>query len=346
MKSPCLHKYGPFFPCEFIDEDKNCDRCVNCPDRIKYFNSTAFPPGGFKTMTKEIKGKICASPACRFEGKPQPLMHFDVNATSKQPFRLCRECRAKDSRPDTINHENKIASMCEKAGITVEQLRGKTTHHVSAVRKTIAIELSALGVSIKKIAEMTGAPLSTAKRYLKPEEKPQDPQDKIKVAMASLAHKEIIGHISDPDDESDLPPEMKADTLRKMFEKPNEPPLSKEEIRGAQDYFREGMAKYRLDDEINIISKVTGADIDIVKKGHEAAEAYAASAMAAISASSLIDNPYQYRLTIDFSNHQDVFNDLVDVAERQLRDPAMQALFVLRYVYEKGLKISEAISTD
>ena len=173
-------------------------------------------------MTKETDFKICASLACRFEGKPQPLMHFDVNATSKQPFRLCRECRAKDSKPDTINHENKIASMCEKAGITVEQLRGKTTHHVSAVRKTIAIELSALGVSIKKIAEMTGAPLSTAKRYLKPEEKPQDPQDKIKVAMASFAHKEIIGHISDSDDQADLPPgTISVEEFKKRFAAPD-----------------------------------------------------------------------------------------------------------------------------
>ena len=302
MKSPCLHRYGPGIPCEFIDEDKNNDRCVNCPDRIKYFNSTAFPSGGFK-MTKETDFKICASLACRFAGNPQPLMHFDVNATSKQPFRLCRECRAKESKPDTINHENKIASMCEKAGITVEQLRGKTTHHVSSVRKTIAIELSALGVSIKKIAEMTGAPLSTAKRYLKPEEKPKDPEGKTEEAP-------------DTDDEADLPPEIKADALQKKFEKPNEPPLSKEEIRIAQDYFRE-MAKYRLDE----------------------AEACAASAMAAISANALIDNPYQYRLTIDFSNHQDVFDDLIDVAERDLRDPDKQVLFILRSIYEKGVEI-------
>ena len=79
---------------------------------------------------------------------------------------------------------------------------------------------------------------------------------------------------------------------------------------------------------------------------NETATSLTASAMAAISANALIDNPYQYRLTIDFSNHQDVFNDLIDVAERQLRDPASQALFVLRYVYEKGLKISEQIQPD
>jgi len=85
-------------------------------------------------------------------------------------------------------------------------------------------------------------------------------------------------------------------------------------------------------------------DPDIVKKTHEAAEAYAAAALAGISAGASIDNGHL--LTIDFSNHQDVFNDLVDVAERQLRDPAMQALFVLRYVYEKGLKISEQIQPD
>jgi len=324
-------------------------------------------------MTKESDFKICASPACRFEGKPQPLMHFDVNATSKQPFRLCRECRAKDSRPDTINHENKIASMCEKAGITVEQLRGKTTHHVSSVRKMIAIELSALGVSIKKIAEMTGAPLSTAKRYLKPEEKPQGQTDKIKVAMASLAHKEIVDH-ADPDDESDLPPEMKADVLRKKFNVPHLPPLSKEEIKEAQDYFRKGLAEHRNDsggpeclgtirdkyhviynphaenpdDEIKVIPKhvgvtiVPGRTISIDSQSIEIPNSGNYKIVDALD--DFPDN--QYCITIDFSKHPDVFNDLIDVAERQLRDPASQALFVLRYVYEKGLKISEQIQRD
>ena len=281
MKSPCLHRYGLGIPCEFIDEDKKCDRCVNCPDRIKYFNSTAFPPSmpdkprSYKIMTEEADKKLS-------------------------------------------KYEDLIASMCKETGITVEQLRGRTTHKISETRRVIALALKSkdYGLNNREIGEYLGVNSKIIQYLLnkkvkdKPEEKPEDPQDKIKVAMASLAHKEIIGH-------ADL------DNYHIIYNPHAENP----------------------DDEIKVIPKhvciTPGRTISIDSQSIEIPNSGDYKIVDVLD--DFPDN--QYRITIDFSNHQDVFDDLVVVAERQLRDPAMQALFVLRYVYEKGLKISELIST-
>ena len=124
------------------------------------------------------------------------------------------------------------------------------------------------------------------------------------------------------------------------------------------------------DDEIKIIDKLTGEEIPCKPtlgetitidtatftlpqsdKMSETAGELAADAMAAISTGASIDwaalrGENTYKIEIDFSKHPEVLQDLVEMAARDLRDPDKQALFILRSIYEKGIKISENFSND
>ena len=213
-------------------------------------------------------------------------------------------------------YEDLIASMCKEAGITVEQLRGRTTHKISETRRVIALALKSkdYGLNNREIGEYLGVNSKIIQYLLnkkvkdKPEEKPEDPQDKIKVAMASLAHKEIIGH-------ADL------DNYHIIYNPHAENP----------------------DDEIKVIPKhvciTPGRTISIDSQSIEIPNSGDYKIVDVLDDFEDKTPDNRYRLTIDFSNHQDVFNDLIDVAERDLRDPDKQVLFILRSIYEKGVEI-------
>ena len=255
MKSPCLYHDGPGEPCPLLNENKKNDTCDNCARRNEYNkhnDQNPFPDGmtytkGKDQMTEKEITKTCKGEDCPCGDDPQPIANFDVNKTSKQPFRLCRVCRAQKAE--------KKASWADK------------------------------GQAVKKVKANV-----------------------VKDAMADLAYKEIVSH-ADPDNDPDLPP----GDIKKT---PKE---------------------FGLGDE--------------ALKTSEAASALASSAMDAISAdASIIDwaalrDTNIYKIEIDFSNHPEVLQDLVEMAARDLRDPDKQALFILRHIYEKGLKIAEVDET-
>ena len=257
MRSPCKNFYGPGKPCQFLNIQKNNDACGACKRRLEYINyieGNPFPAGiayvkikqERKTM-KDPKSKVCSGIYCPKGEKSQPIENFDVNASSKAPFLLCRACKTAEQ-------------VCKLYDVDLADIRGgqalKSPARTNAVQEIVE-KMRELDVPVVDIAILMG--ISQAAVYSRLERnKVSKPKDSVKEDF-TLTH-------------------MPQTCCHGVKDKPKS------------------------------------------------------------------DN--KYAIELDFSNHQDVFNDLVDVAERQLRDPAMQALFVLRYVYEKGLKISEQIQRD
>lgn len=52
-------------------------------------------------------------------------------------------------------------------------------------------------------------------------------------------------------------------------------------------------------------------------------------------------DPEDYKITLDFIDHQDVHESLLALAKDRLRDPDQMALFILIKMFEKGLKLNE-----
>jgi len=243
MRSPCLHYNGPGKPCIYLHIEKNNETCRACKRRLEYVDyiesdrilGRVIKTKGVKPMEEtpklsdkkpieKITRQKCAGEFCPLSGISQSMRNFDVSATSKIPFKYCKTCKAAEA-------------ICKIHEVELADIRGGKAFKVPA--KTAAIQeiietlhAKPLDVSVRPIAKLLGISKSAVYSRLeknkaskpkdKPEEKPEDPQDKIKVAMASFAHKEIIGHISDPDDQADLPPgTISVEEFKKRFAAPD-----------------------------------------------------------------------------------------------------------------------------
>jgi hypothetical protein len=107
-----------------------------------------------KKMEDSKELRTCASDHCAHGTHPQPIENFDVNHTSQQPFRLCRTCRAKQT--DDI-HELFVQGVCDEFGITVDELRGKTTKEITGVRVEILKRFEGRGLTYEKMGELIGS---------------------------------------------------------------------------------------------------------------------------------------------------------------------------------------------
>jgi len=107
MNNPCRE-------CELLTEDKSCDRCKNCRDRIEYVRSmgaarTALPDElthmAGRNNKMNIEMKICSDPDCRKKGMNQPLSKFRKNRYGY--MHICSDCL---SRRQSLGQKKRIGS--------------------------------------------------------------------------------------------------------------------------------------------------------------------------------------------------------------------------------------------
>ena len=134
--------------------------------------------------------------------------------------------------------------------------------------------------------------------------------DVVKDAMAAVAYNEIVSH-ADPADEAEpyIPPES-SDFISERFDTANV--LANQAWKTAMAYLA--------------LLEGTSPEFSTPRPKPR--------------------DENTYKIEIDFSKHPEVLQDLVEMAARDLRDPDKQALFILRSIYEKGIKISENFSND
>ena len=262
MKSPCLHYHGPGKPCEFLQMGSRTisDLCRTCKPGNEY--------------KKHVEGNA---------RNPFP----DGMTYAKGKHRMEKEITTPQVQIKKDPHEDLVLELCKKLGISLKQLRGKTTREISAARMEIIKELSSIdGLTYKTMGELIGVSEKIVGYYFR-----KIKANVVKYAMADLAYKEVVSHV---------PERLGYDII---YNPHAENP----------------------DDEIKLRCKLTGEIVPFAPDPPKDAN--------------------NYLLEIDFSNHPDVFTDLVEMAARDLRDPDKQALFILRHIYEKGLKVGEADET-
>ena len=194
MRSPCLHYHGPGEPCIYLHIEKNNETCRACKRRLEYVDYIENDPFTIKVIkikTNEVKPmkeipktRMCSGLYCPHGEKSQPIENFDVNATSKVPFTLCRICKT-------------AVQICNNHNVLMPNIRqgqaGKDPAKTGAVQDVVE-RLNELDVSAADISKLLGitpaAVYSRLEKNKTPKEKDPPEEKDIVTEKFEAANKE------------------------------------------------------------------------------------------------------------------------------------------------------------